>query len=346
MEQITWPEADLEILESCPVCGSQEFDIAHSRCSDIVFGNAPGLWDVQQCSKCQSGFIDRRPTPETIGRAYSSYYTHESGLPDVRSGQSLKLRILELMRGSYVNRHYGKGSPSLGPLGLLGIQAFPGISATLDRKHRFISFPKKGPARLLDIGCGNGDFLQTAKDSGWEVYGCDPDPSACELAMKYTSHLRQGGSEAWHDKKGFFQAITLNHVVEHLHDPLETFAQCHDMLAPGGLLHIETPNFDAVGRDVYSSYWRGLEVPRHLVLFTWGSLQEALKKSGYSIQRKMVRGNFDKLSRTSAKLEAGYRPNQKVPDGTKLRKPSKEQSEKSARNKVKSEFIGIIAQKA
>lgn len=345
MEQTIWPEADLEILSSCPVCGSQEFDVAHSGCRDIVFENAPGLWDVQQCSQCQSGFLDRRPTPETIGRAYSSYYTHASGLTNARPVRSLKLRMLELMRGSYVNHHYGTGKPSLGPLGLLAIRAFPAICSTLDRGHRFISFPKKGPARLLDIGCGNGDFLQTAKNAGWEVYGCDPDPSACELATKHTPHLRQGGSEAWHDKRGFFQAITLNHVVEHLHNPLETFAQCHDMLAPGGLLHIETPNFDAVGRDVYSSYWRGLEVPRHLVIFTWGSLQKALEKSGYVIERKMVRNNFDKLSHTSAKLEAGYRPDQEVPSGTKLHKPSKEMFEKSSNNKDKSEFIGLIAKK-
>ena len=346
MEQAIWPEEDIEALEVCPVCGSREFSVAHSECSDVVFGNAPGLWNVQQCDDCRSGFLDRRPTLETIGRAYSTYYTHASVRPTPKAGKSLKLRVMKRMHGSYVNRFYGKDKPSLGPLGLLGIKAFPDICSALDREHRYIPFPKDGPARLLDIGCGNGDFLKTAKDARWEVYGCDPDPSAFELARKHTPHLRQGGSEAWNDKKGFFQAITLNHVVEHLHYPIETFAQCHDMLAPGGLLHIETPNFDAVGRDVYAINWRGLEVPRHLVLFTWGSLQEALEKSGYRIQRKMVRHNFEKLSHTSAKLEAGYRPDQKVPDDTDLRKPSKEQSEISNRNENKSEFIGIVAQKA
>ncbi len=340
-----WPADEVESVPLCPVCGSAGRIEAHVGCRDVVFGAAPGTWTVKRCSDCGSGYLDPRPNAASIGKAYSIYYTHASRLPDPPARRKLKHRLLDRVRGSYINRHYGRGVPSLGAPGLWLLPAFGGMRETLDRQHRWVPFPKQGPARLLDMGCGNGDFLKIAGAAGWETYGCDPDPAALVVARAHCANLRPGGIEAWQDQAGFFNAITMNHVIEHLHDPVEVLRHCHAMLAENGILQLETPNFDALGREIYQQHWRGLEVPRHLVLFTWQSLIDTLERTGFRLRRRIMRENFWKQSQRSAKIEAGYFDYQTPEDISALRMPSPEQRDASARDWRRSEWISLVAEK-
>lgn len=75
------------------------------------------------------------------------------------------------------------------------------------------------------------------------------------------------------------------HVMEHLHKPVPTLADCWKLLKPGGQIVIATPNYGATGREYFGGDWRGLEIPRHLVLFTDQSLWAAMERSGFAVSR-------------------------------------------------------------
>ena len=72
-----WPNADLEIVRHCPACGARERSILFEDLCDTTFFIAPGRWTMWRCERCRSGYLDPRPTPQSIGRAYGRYYTHE-----------------------------------------------------------------------------------------------------------------------------------------------------------------------------------------------------------------------------------------------------------------------------
>jgi SAM-dependent methyltransferase len=147
----------------------------------------------------------------------------------------------------------------------------------LDRQFRELD-PIK-PGRVLDIGFGDGGFLHYAKALGWQAVGTDFDPKVVEQARARGLDVHQG---TLGDVPGTFDAITLCHVIEHLNDPVATLKECFARLNPGGFIWIETPSIDALGLKRFGSAWRGLEPPRHLVLFNRQSLREALAGAGFS----------------------------------------------------------------
>jgi SAM-dependent methyltransferase len=75
--------------------------------------------------------------------------------------------------------------------------------------------------------------------------------------------------------------MTLSHVIEHVHDPVDTFRNCYERLNPGGELTMETPNIQSYGRDRFGAWWRGMECPRHLVILNAASIEALYKKAGF-----------------------------------------------------------------
>ena len=340
-----WPADGLETIDQCPVCASPEREIAHDNCRDVTFGAAVGEWTVWQCASCGSGYLNPRPTPDTIGQAYSVYYTHASRQTETAAPASVKHKLISRLKGSYINAHYGRGMPSFGGIGALVAQRVPELSRPIDNTYRFTPFPVDTPAPcLLDVGCGNGDYLKIARAAGWKTFGSDPDPSALDLAAKAGADVRAGGVEVWSDMSGFFDAITMNHVIEHLHTPAADLSRCFDLLKPGGTLYIETPNFDAYGRSLYGPFWRGLEVPRHLAIFNWRSLRAALERCGFVIEREIRRDNFLKQCRRSARAEIGVFEYEDDP-AQPLRLPSDAQIAEAKSDPARTEWLGFLARR-
>src|SRR5947209_6047390 len=102
----SWPESGLEFLGRCPVCHSTKRKLLHGNLRDRVFFCAAGEWDMYQCAGCGSGYLDPRPSPATIGAAYSRYYTH--GLADDagRSSKSPWRQFRAAERNAYLNKTY------------------------------------------------------------------------------------------------------------------------------------------------------------------------------------------------------------------------------------------------
>lgn len=273
-----WPADGLERVEKCPVCGSAERSLLFDDLRDRIFFCAPGRWTMHRCGECASAYLDPRPTPETIGRAYKEYYTHHSqcSLPAEQLG--LARRVRRALANGYKNARFGLSLAPSSKLGVVAAHAIPGMRRLLDRQFRHLPAAKRG-ARLLDVGCGDGSFLRNAVAMGWKAIGTDIDPLVVANARKSGLDVRHGTID---EVQGPFDVITISHVIEHVHDPVAVIRSCFERLAAGGTLWIETPNVDALGLSRFGRDWRGLEPPRHLVLFSRRAVGDTLRRAGFS----------------------------------------------------------------
>jgi SAM-dependent methyltransferase len=276
-----WPSDDLEPVNACPVCGSREREVMHTDLSDRTFFCAPGRWTLERCTACDSAYLNPRPTRRSIHRAYSSYYTHgEQPQWDDRYPAAVRAR-LRAWRDDYLRSRYGYALPN-SRLGASIVARVPWLRYRAELHIRHLPHPKDA-ARLLDVGCGSGAFLRVMKALGWLAVGLEPDPRACEVARAAGLNVLQGSLQDAPLEPASFDAITLNHVIEHLHDPVRDLEICLRLLRPGGVLWITTPNLGAEGHRRYGGDWLHLDPPRHLVLFTLHSLEGLIRRAGFEL---------------------------------------------------------------
>lgn len=260
---------EVERVERCPVCGGDDRAPLHLGLSDFVFGVAPGTWDLHRCLTCRGAFLDPRPTAASIGAAYASYYTHTPPVPEPPStGPARRLR------NGYVNARLGARLAPASAAGRAVVPLLPPVKAASDRLFRHLPIPPGG--RLLDVGCGNGQFVLHARDAGWEAEGIDVD----EQAVAVGEHLRAGRIED--EPAETYDAITLSHVIEHVPDPVSTLRAVRRALKPGGRVWLATPNLQSPGHRALGRRWLHLDPPRHLALFTGASLRRALGAAGFT----------------------------------------------------------------
>ncbi|MBI3299550.1 MAG: class I SAM-dependent methyltransferase [Elusimicrobia bacterium] len=150
----------------------------------------------------------------------------------------------------------------------------------------------RAPGRLLDVGCGKGEFLSVARTRGWAVAGIEPSQGLCEHARAaYGLDVRLGTLETAGAEAAAFDAVTLNHVLEHVERPLELLRGARGLLKPDGLLFVEVPNCDSYLLRAADAYFRlrgldwssrlsPLHPPFHRFGFTVASLLHALRAAG------------------------------------------------------------------
>jgi SAM-dependent methyltransferase len=278
-----WPIDGLENVDTCPVCDSPTRRKLHEGLTDNTFFVAAGEWSLWRCSSCRSAYLNPRPNEQTIGLAYSYYYTHSSAVELRANSLVAKLRLS--LGNDYRNARYGtRFRPAIRLLGRTAVKLIPKVRDRIDIEYRSMPRPTQ-EARLLDVGCGNGDFLRVAMKAGWCVAGVEPDPESRAIAHKLGADVRPSLND-WPENE-HFQHITASHVIEHVHDPRLFLEQLNRLLVPGGMLYIQTPNLDAPTYLRFGRHWRGLEPPRHLVLFTKDSLVSLLQQTGFDLVRSI-----------------------------------------------------------
>lgn len=281
MHETAWPAADLEHLDACPVCDARSRQhVLYERLRDRVHPDTPGEWTLWRCGACEAGYLNPRPTRGAIGRLYHTYYTHAPSPPPAYADLGPAGRLLRRLGNGYRNWRFGTRDRPASALGVVLALVSPRHRALLDAGARHL--PRSPKGRLLDLGCGSGDFLELAARAGWEAVGADPDPTAVAAARSRGLAVDVGSVETVAVGDGAFDGITMNHVIEHVHDPRAALQACHRLLKPGGWLWIETPNLDAPGHAHYRDCWAGLDLPRHLVLFTWPLLVRVLRQAGFA----------------------------------------------------------------
>lgn len=280
-----WPSTSLEKVNSCPVCTSEDADCIYDGLEDLSFYTAKGTWRLYSCKSCRTLFLNPRPNVLNIGDAYGEYYTHQGAISKPqKDAQGIGPRvILRRLLYSHIQDRFGCRENPPRVQRILQEMLFLPMRKRLEREFRHL--PKlngKGPCRLLDVGCGNGEFLEKAQKIGWQVEGIDIDIKAIMAAKSKRLNVQSGGFELFREIGATFDVITASHVIEHVHQPAQFLNDCYRLLNPGGVLWLETPNIESEGHRVFGRDWRGLEVPRHLVIFNANSLKMLMCKSGFS----------------------------------------------------------------
>lgn len=338
----TWPAEGIERALHCPICRSTDRRLLHAALEDRIFFTAPGKWDLWQCLACASAWLDPRPNKATIGLAYGHYYTHEITAAEPPRSVAAKIRVM--LGNGYRNRRFGTRLAPAFALGWLAAALLPNARSQIDLSYRYLPNPRGRQLRLLDIGCGNGGFLQVARDAGWLTFGVEPDPVARRHAEAAGHEVRPHISD-WNGSEQTFDAITMSHVIEHVHEPVGLLTTASSLLCPGGHLFVETPNIDAVGHRLYGRHWRGLEPPRHLLLFNRNGLHKAIGNAGFT--RIKFRPRQDALpftARQSLLIADGADPYSDADHEGKQPWPSPSESRQAVLG-VHSEFLTVTAEK-
>ena len=279
----------------CPLC-ALEGKVLYSGLVDWLYG-VPGTWGMRWCSSCSVAWLDPQPVPADVPRLYSRYCTHDAGQSKTRIGQ--------LQEAATECALKQLGYPVEGSKEIL-----PRIFSILPsiRRSAFLSvlgLPASKTGRLLDVGCGNGHFISRMRSFGWTVSGIDPDPAAVSFGAKQDLHIRTGMVGDLPETERY-DVITLSHVVEHVSDPVALLRECAKRLEPTGRLILATPNINSLGHWWFKKFWRGLEIPRHFIIYSPVALRTCVVRAGLAVESMTTESRLAQMIyKQSASARAG-----------------------------------------
>ena len=144
---------------------------------------------------------------------------------------------------------------------------------------------QKTKGNILDVGAGTGAFLNTMKNAGWNCTGIEPDETARKNAKDlYDINLKEA-KELFSLSPQTFDAITLWHVLEHVHELHSYVEQLKNLLATNGKLFIAVPNYTSADAKIYGTFWAAYDVPRHLYHFSPKAMKILLNAHGLRLER-------------------------------------------------------------
>ena len=163
----------------------------------------------------------------------------------------------------------------------------------LSKKMALVDIHTKSDGKkILDIGCGTGDFLAMAQKYNWTIAGVEPDAEAREIAAEKTAseiHTNDWLSEI---PDHSFDAITMWHVLEHVPNLVEQIATLKRIVKPNGSIFIAVPNYKSHDASHYKEFWAAFDVPRHLWHFSQKSIKEIFLREHMKVV-KVLSMKFD-----------------------------------------------------
>lgn len=257
-------------IKTCILCGSSGFPF-YRELEDLLHG-VPGKWGFLCCPKCGLVWLNPQPIHEDIEKLYQGFFDLETS----PAKRSLKLTLL----------------PGVVKRGILGV-VFGYDKQITKRKEWLIGYllswsravreavgghvmwlEAERRGRILDVGCGSGQFLAQMQDLGWEVMGVEPNSEAARIAEgQYGLKVYQETFDKAPLPENNFDAITMNHVIEHLSDPVSALRKCVRLLRPGGILVVITPHLESLGHKLLKKFWQCFDTPRHFYLFSLQTLR-------------------------------------------------------------------------
>jgi 2-polyprenyl-3-methyl-5-hydroxy-6-metoxy-1,4-benzoquinol methylase len=177
----------------------------------------------------------------------------------------------------------------------------------LKKKLKLINSFNSETKSLLDIGCGTGDFLETALNANWTITGIEPNAQARAIANSKTNNAVFQTEYLHQLNPNSFDVITLWHVLEHLPDLEHQIKLVKSLLKPNGTLVIAVPNYKSYDALHYKNFWAAYDVPRHLWHFSKTAISELVKKENMKLVQTLPM-MFDAyyVSLLSEKYKSGW----------------------------------------
>ena len=237
---------------TCPICENVQDGKLFLTCSDRFHNPKLRKYNLRKCNGC--GLISLNPRPRCSD--LDKHYCAEDYDPFLSIKQSR----------SVLDRIYSSSR-----------------SWTLKWKKNLVAKLAANRAKILDVGCGTGEFLDRLAPD-FAVEGTEPEPDAARWAREklglkvHTGYLAEISLEYEQ-----FDLVTLWHVLEHIPDPVQELQIINKILAQDGKLLIALPNIGSIDAGIYKSCWIALDAPRHLWHFTSKTLGALAQKCGFSL---------------------------------------------------------------
>ena len=215
---------------------------------------------VVRCDDCGLVFLNPQPSDNELARIYGADYFLGS---DSEAGRQTVSEIKQATAGLYLSE----------------IRRYQGAET----------------GRLLEIGCGDGDFLVTAETAGWQVTGIEVAAAACEKARQRLrlGEVHCGELQSMNLPAEQFDLCVISDVIGHVRSPLDFLREIHRVLKPGGILFIATPDIGSWSARLMRQKWMEFKA-EHLIYFNRQNLQTTLFKSGF--REVIIQGGWKILS--------------------------------------------------
>ena len=241
-------EQNLEKILVCPICGGK----SHKKHVEGKDHNVSGeVFTIVECVGCGFRFTNPRPKEKNIYKYYQSknYISHSS------TKKGLINKVYHLVR-SY---------------------------QFLKKKKviQIISKMKKG--KILDIGCGSGDFLKYMESCGWDADGIETDKGARIIAEKKLGRKIEENVDLLSEENKY-DVISMWHVLEHVYDVEKYLKKINKLLKNSGVLVVGVPNCASYDAKKYKGNWVAYDLPIHLSHFRKKNIEALAKKSSFKLK--------------------------------------------------------------
>lgn len=258
--------------------------LAVSRPVSRAFDPADGPWRVVECAGCGLYYTDPRPPRDDWARYYpDDYGPYHASAKKPRLGKRIS-RAVE---------------------GFLASHATSGWSRALARLYLDVVVPPvAGEGRLLDIGCGSGEYLARMRNAGWDVLGLEPSHSAAERAEeRFRVPVICDTFPSRRLAPRTFDLVSAHQVLEHLENPRDALVAMRDLLDADGRVLLTVPNAASWSARYFGPAWLSWDLPRHLTHFTARSLAEMADLAGLEpiVLRTLPQGGWIRESAACAK---------------------------------------------
>jgi 2-polyprenyl-3-methyl-5-hydroxy-6-metoxy-1,4-benzoquinol methylase len=265
---------------ACPGCGGARWSPGEIDVPDAKY-RVPGLWSFLRCADC--GLVYLAETLADPAQGYPSAYSQHRRPGQVRLDRrwsptrDVRSAFLEL-------QGYGQLPPLVLPRPLARLAlAVPEVRLRAAYGVLLVP-PVRAGGALLDVGCGNGRLLTVMRTLGWRVHGIEPDERSAEIARRSSGARIDPELDEELYPPAYFDVITMNHVLEHVADPVTLLRHCFRLCRPGGLIGIVVPNWRALGHRLFRRDWYALEPPRHAVMYEPATLGRTLERAGFRVE--------------------------------------------------------------
>ena len=235
---------------SCPLCKSEDF---HQTFTVKDYTVSEEVFEVMHCNNCNNRFTQNIAIEAEIGKYYQSenYISHSDTKKDFIS------KVYHAVR-----------------------------NITLVSKQKLVKkFTNQAKGNLLDIGAGTGAFANVMTKSGWNVTALEPDAQARQKAIENYNLTLQPSSALFEFNTKQFDAITMWHVMEHVHDIDNYLEQFKKIIKPTGKIFIAVPNYTSFDATYYQQFWAGYDVPRHLYHFSPHGMKQIAQQHGLFVSK-------------------------------------------------------------
>ena len=235
----------------CPLCNSKNKKKLY-QVFDHEYQTSSDFFWQNKCLNCGFVYLSPRPNNRSLSIIYPNSYSNF----DITVQDSYTRKVSNFFQSKSIKKSLLK-----------------------------LGFYEKQQFKVIDVGCGDGSFLNRIKESfpNALTYGVEPNSKAVNLARKNGHKVFDGYIEDYKDNHNCFDIVFSSHVIEHVHDPKIFLLTLKKLAKKNTYVIVETPNIDCFAHKIFKSDWGGHHAPRHWTIFDKKTLVKMAKETNLGI---------------------------------------------------------------